>query len=107
MDRRQRPLPSPVASVREAGGEVLTPTRRAFLTLLSALPVSAQGVSRYARTAESDELDEALKMLAPYTASFGGGLSNHGPMTAALPRRCHETNRELGWLYASASVATW
>lgn len=77
-------------------------TRRTFLTLLSSLPAGASGFAAFGqdipvpaadpaqapdgKPAEAppgaDAMDEALEMLRPYGPSFGGGLSNHGPMAA-------------------------
>ena len=45
-----------------------------------------------------DEMDEALEMLAPYGASFRGGLSNHGPMTAEALISIGHQDAVIGWV---------
>ena len=54
-------------------------TRRTLLGIILAGAWRSQGPLG---DDERDALDEALEMLAPYAASFSGGLSNHGPMAA-------------------------
>ena len=76
-------------------------SRRSVLAYLGALPVGAcwsasrigergrEGMTHFGPTeagtttaSDGDAMDQALEMLAPYGASYRGGLSNHGPMTA-------------------------
>ena len=48
--------------------------------------------------AANDVMDEALGLLAPFGPSYGGGLSNHGPMTAEALVYLGYEDEVLGWV---------
>ncbi len=91
-------------------------TRRDFLTLsialsagVCALPSRAGANGRHDEQTEADgppdegtsaseAMDEALDMLSPYAASFRGGLSNHGPMTAEALIALGHHEAVIGWV---------
>jgi len=84
-------------------------TRRSFLSLLGMVPIGAFGLScrvsdsgsdkeEASGVPRSDAMDEALEMLAPYGASYRGGLSNHGPMTAEALVSLGREDAVAGWV---------
>lgn len=92
-------------------------TRRHFLTVLGALPLSAftfpslacvssqpgedlrsTGKPRIPGEDNNDVMDEALELLVPYGPSFRGGLSNHGPMTAEALVSLGRSDAVIPWV---------
>lgn len=76
-------------------------SRRTFLgaLLTSAYPAHAlPKLEGFLLTDPGDEMDEALEMLKPYGASFRGGLSNHGPMTAEALVALGRAGDVVGWV---------